>query len=94
MLLIMIFNFFVGFADIYVAGFISPEVQAAIGFVSQLYFLIIIIANAVSIGTLAMVSRAIGSGNFKRAIEITRQSLILSSLIATGLMISGLIFYT
>lgn len=93
MLLIMIFNFFVGFADIYVAGFISPEVQAAIGFVSQLYFLIIIIANAVSIGTLAMVSRAIGSGNFKRAIEITRQSLILSSLIATGLMISGLIFY-
>jgi MATE family multidrug resistance protein len=92
MLLIMIFNFFVGFADIYVAGFINPEVQAAIGFVSQLYFLIIIIANAISIGTLAMVSRAVGSNNFTRAVEITRQSLILSSLIAMGLMISGLIF--
>jgi MATE family, multidrug efflux pump len=93
MLLIMIFNFFVGFADIYVAGFINPGVQAAIGFVGQLYFLIIIIANAVSIGTLALVSRAVGSGNFKRAIEISRQSLILSSLIAIGLMISALIFY-
>jgi multidrug resistance protein, MATE family len=94
MMLIMIFNFFVGFADIYVAGFINPEVQAAIGFVSQLYFLIIIIANAISTGTLAMVSRAVGSDDFKRAIEITRQSLILSSFIAIGLMISGLIFST
>jgi MATE family multidrug resistance protein len=93
MLLIMIFNFFVGFADIYVAGFINPEVQAAIGFVSQLYFLIIIIANAISIGTLAMVSRAVGSDNFQRAVEITRQSLIISGLIAAGLMICGLIFY-
>lgn len=56
MFLIMLFNFFVGFTDIYVAGFINPEVQAAVGFVGQIYFLIIIIANAVSIGTLAMVS--------------------------------------
>ena len=64
MLLIMIFNFFVGFVDVYVAGFISPEVQAAVGFVSLLYFLVIIIANAISIGTVALVSRAIGGGDF------------------------------
>jgi Na+-driven multidrug efflux pump len=32
----------VGFADVYVAGFISPEVQAAVGFVSLLYFFVII----------------------------------------------------
>ena len=50
MLLIMIFNFLVGMTDIYVAGFIGPEVQAVVGFVSQLFFLNIIIANAVSIG--------------------------------------------
>ena len=31
MLLIMIFSFFVGFTDVYVAGFISPDVQAAVG---------------------------------------------------------------
>ena len=55
MFLIMIFNFLVGFTDIYVAGFIGPDVQAAVGFVSQLYFFIIIIANAISIGTLALV---------------------------------------
>ena len=93
MVLIMILNFLVGFTDIYVAGFISPEVQAAVGFVSQLYFLIIIIANAISIGTLAMVSRATGSNNFKRVLEITQQSLIFSFLVAAGLMLLGLVFY-
>jgi MATE family multidrug resistance protein len=92
MFLIMIFNFFVGFTDIYVAGFISPEVQAAVGFVGQLYFLTIIIANAISIGTLAMVSRAVGSNNFDRAVNISKQSLIFSFLIAVGLTIMGLIF--
>jgi len=67
MLLIMLFNFMVGFTDIYVAGLINPQVQAAIGFVSQLYFLLIIIANAISIGTVALVSRNIGAGELVRA---------------------------
>jgi MATE family multidrug resistance protein len=92
MFLIMIFNFLVGFTDIYVAGFISPEVQAAVGFVGQLYFLTIIIANAISIGSLAMVSRTVGSNNFDRALNISKQSLIFSFLIAAGLTITGFIF--
>jgi MATE family multidrug resistance protein len=93
MFIMMIFNFFVGFTDIYVAGLINPEIQAAVGFVGQLYFLIIIIANAISIGTLAMVSRAIGSNNFRRALEFAKQSVSFSVLIAIGLMITGFIFY-
>lgn len=90
--LIMIFNFFVGLADIYVAGLISSDVQAAVGFVSQIYFLVIITANAISIGTLALVSRAVGSGNSKDAIEVAKQSLILSVIIAIGLMFIGIVF--
>ncbi len=93
MLLIMIFNFIVGFTDVYVAGFINAEVQAAIGFVSQLYFLIIIIANSISIGTLALVSRAIGSGNFKKATGIAKQSILFSIIVAVCLMFIGLTFY-
>jgi len=60
MMFIMFFQFLIGFADIYVAGLISPQVQAAVGFSGQLLFLIIIIANAVSIGTLAMEVLSIG----------------------------------
>jgi MATE family multidrug resistance protein len=92
MFLIMIFNFLVGFTDIYVAGFIGPRVQAAVGFVSQLYFFIIIIANAISIGTLALVSRAVGSGHSERALEISRQSLLFSVMVAAGLSALGFAF--
>jgi MATE family multidrug resistance protein len=92
MLLIMIFNFLVGFVDVYVAGFISPEVQAAVGYVSLLYFFVIIIANAISIGTVALVSRAIGGGDFTRALEVARQSLIFGSLVAAVLTLVGIFF--
>ena len=92
MLLIMIFNFFVGFTDIYVAGLISYEVQAAVGFIGQLYFLTIIIANATSIGTVVLVSRAVGAGNFPKAMESAKQSLFLGAMIALGLTITVLVF--
>jgi multidrug resistance protein, MATE family len=93
MLLIMMFDFFVGFTDVYVAGFISPEVQAAVGFVSLLYFFVIIIANAISIGTVALVSRSIGSGNFGRALEVARQSLLFGGVVAVLLSLAGFILY-
>ncbi len=93
MFLITVFSFFVGFADVYVAGFIGSEVQAAVGFVGQLYFLITIIANAISIGTLALISRAIGSGDKKRAIAVARQSLIFSLFVATAITGSCLLLY-
>ena len=71
-----------GLADLYVAGFIGPDVQAAIGFVSQLFFIVIIVANAIGIGTIAMVSRAVGGANAGRAVEIARQSLIFGVAVA------------
>jgi MATE family multidrug resistance protein len=93
MLLIMLFNFMVGFTDIYVAGLINPQVQAAIGFINQLYFLLIIVANAISIGTVALVSRNIGAGDLAKAQANAKQSLIFGFLVAVALTIAGLIFY-
>jgi MATE family multidrug resistance protein len=93
MFLIMVFSFFVGFADVFVAGYIGPEVQAAVGFISQLYFLTTIIANAVSVGTLALISRAVGSGDRKRAVSVARQSLIFSLVIAAAITAACLLFY-
>jgi putative MATE family efflux protein len=92
MLLIMIFNFMVGFADIYVAGLINPEVQAAIGFISQLYFLLIIVANAISIGTVALISRNIGAGDIARATANAKQSLIFGFFVGAALTIAALVF--
>ncbi len=93
MLLIMVLNFFVGFTDIYVAGLISRDVQAAIGYVSQLYFLFILLGNAISIGTVALVSRAFGARDFEKASAYVKQSLIFGLMVSLILMIVGLFFH-
>src|SRR5512136_542700 len=89
---IMVFNFFVGLADLYVAGFIGPEVQAAIGFVTQLFFIVIIMANAIGIGTIAMVSRAVGAANTGRAVEIARQSLLFGVAVAVLITAATIVY--
>lgn len=92
MLLIMMFTFMVGFADIYVAGLINPAVQAAVGFISQLYFLLIILANAISIGTVAVISRNIGAGENAKATANAKQSLIFGFFVALVLTIVARVF--
>ena len=93
MLLIMVFNFLVGFTDIYVAGLIGRDVQAAIGYVAQLYFLFIIVGNAISIGTVALVSRAFGALAYEKASEYVKQSLIFGLIVSLVLMVTGVLFH-
>ena len=93
MLLVMFLNFLVGLTDIYVAGFLGPEIQAVVGFVGELYFFIIIVANAISIGTVAMLSRSVGSGDFRGALSTARQSLIFGAGCALALMAAGIMFH-
>ena len=91
MLVIMFMNFFVGITDIYIAGLISPQVQAAVGFVGQISFLTIIIANAISIGGVVQISRSAGAGETEQSVETARQILILGFLVALALMIPGIL---
>ena len=93
MMLVMFFNFLVGLTDVYVAGFLGPEIQAVVGFVSQLYFFIIIVANAISIGTVAMLSRAVGAGNFEDALASARQSLLFGVICALALTLGSLLLH-
>jgi len=92
MMLIMFFQFLIGFTDIFVAGLISPEAQAAVGFSGQLLFLIIIIANAISIGTISLVSRNVGAGDFPRVLEISRQAVLFSMIVALCISLPGYFF--
>lgn len=91
MLLIMLFNFMVGFTDIYVAGLLGSQVQAAVGFIEQLYFLLILLANAIGIGSVAIISRAVGSGNMEEVRQGARQSLGFGLVIAIFLTLAGLL---
>src|SRR3989338_5221494 len=58
---IMFFVFLIGLSDVYVAGRISKEAQAAYGLSSQLYFIFSIIAFALTAGTVSVISRLFSS---------------------------------
>ena len=92
MLLIMVFNFMVGLTDVYVAGLISSRVQGAIGFIAQLYFLLIILANAIGIGTVSLVSQASGARQTQELIRIAQQSLLFGLMVAFLLSLGGIFF--
>ena len=89
MLVVMLLNFIVGITDVYVAGLISPAIQAAVGFVAQLYFFLIIIANAISIGCVALVAKAVGGGDRQKALETGRQALLMGLAVALALTLLG-----
>jgi putative MATE family efflux protein len=61
--LIMFFDFLIGLTDVYIAGRVSKEIQATYGFVIQIYFILIVIANALTVGTVSVVSRLYTSKN-------------------------------
>ena len=93
MLVMMIFGFLIGFTDVYVAGLISTNVQAAVGFITQIYFLVVIVASAISIGSMAVISRALGAGDGERAIDAAKHSLLLGLFISVAFTAVCLIFY-
>jgi Na+-driven multidrug efflux pump len=84
---IMFFEFLMGLTDVYIAGKVSKEIQAAYGFVIQHYFVLIVIANALTVGTVSVVSRLFTSRNQN---DLTQA--IFSSLAATagaGIVLAG-----
>jgi multidrug resistance protein, MATE family len=90
MTLIMFYEFLIGLTDVYVAGRVGKEIQATYGFVMQLYFIFIVIANALTVGTVSVTSRLFTSGNKD---ELSR-AVVSSTLAAffTGIVLAVLGF--
>ena len=84
MTLIMFFEFLISLTDVYVAGKISKEVQAAHGFVIQIYFISIVVANALTVGTVSMVSR-IFTAQGSDADRTNLSQAVFSAIATTGL---------
>jgi multidrug resistance protein, MATE family len=92
MAVIMFFIFLIGIADVYVAGRFGKEVQAAYGLVFQLYFIFSIIATALTVGSVSLLSRLFTSprkDEFKLALD---SSLIINTVAGALLGIFGVIF--
>ncbi|MDZ7262753.1 MAG: MATE family efflux transporter [candidate division KSB1 bacterium] len=90
MTLIMFFEFLIGLTDVYIAGRVSKEVQAAYGFVIQLYFIFIIIANALTVGTVSVVSRLFTSKNKDELTETIFSSIVATTIAGFVLAVLGI----
>lgn len=87
MTVIMVFEFLIGLTDVYIAGKVSKEVQATYGFVIQLYFIFIVIANALTVGTVSLVSRLYTSGDKTELTKIVFSSLVTA--VGAGIVLAG-----
>ena len=85
--LIMVFEFLIGLTDVYIAGKVSKEIQATYGFVIQFYFILIVIANALTVGTVSVVSRLYTSGDKNELSKSIFSSLISAAV--TGVFLAG-----
>jgi putative MATE family efflux protein len=79
------------FADLVVAGRLGSESQAAMGVGGQVWYLMIILVNAIPVGTLAIISRFWGERNVEQATEVARQSIIFAVLFGAATTVVGLI---
>ena len=90
--LIMVFEFLIGLTDVYIAGKVSKEIQATYGFVIQLYFILIVIANALTVGTVSVVSRLYTSGNRNDFTHAVFSSILTTAGAGVILAIAGIFF--
>ena len=92
MTLIMFFDFLMGLTDVFVAGRMGKDIQAAYGFVIQLYMVSIIIANALTVGTVSVVSRLFTSGKQGELNDAVFTSLAASGAAGAIVAILGISF--
>ncbi len=87
MILIMLFEFLIGLTDVFVAGRVGKEVQATYGYAVQLYFIFIVIANALTVGTVSIVSRQFTAADPNRLSMVVISSLSAAALAGVGLAV-------
>jgi multidrug resistance protein, MATE family len=91
MILIMFFQFSMGVTDVYVAGYLGTDVLAAVGYVGQLYWTLVILANAITVGTVSMVSQAYGARSYQGIGSIAANAVIMGVGISTPLTVIALL---
>ena len=89
-ILMMVFHFFIGLTDVWVAGHINREVQASLGIISQSLFFLLVVAVAIANGSVAAISQSVGAGLHKRVQRYVGLCLILATLLGGLFVFLGL----
>ncbi len=91
-ILMMVFHFCIGLADVWVAGKINREVQASLGIISQSLFFLLVVAMAVANGAVAAISQSMGAGLKKRVKRYVGLCLILAAILGGVFLLVGIPF--
>ena len=89
-ILMMLFHFLIGMADVWVAGYINREVQASLGIISQSLFFLLVVAVAVANGSVAAISQSTGAGLHARVKRYVGLCLILAAILGGLFLILGM----
>jgi MATE family multidrug resistance protein len=89
---IMFFMFLIGLADVYVAGRVGKEVQAAYGLANQIYFVFSIVVFALTVGSVSVVSRLFTAEKKEEFTIAVDSSLIIAGISGLALSIIGVWF--
>ncbi len=92
MTLIMFFEFLIGLTDVFIAGRVGKDIQAAYGFVIQVYFIFIVVANALTVGTVSVVSRLFTSKDKDQLADAVFSSLSATAGAGVLLAFAGIFF--
>jgi len=89
MALIMFFEFLLSIVDVYIAGKIGKEVQAAYGFVMSLYFILVVVAIALSVGSVSITARLFSAGKKEELGTAVYSSFVTAFVTGTVLGLLG-----
>jgi multidrug resistance protein, MATE family len=89
--LMMVFNFLIGFVDVLVAGRLGREVQASMGMINQVLFFFMVVAVALANGSVAAISQSLGAGLERRANRFVGLCLELGAMLGLSILFFGLL---
>lgn len=85
-IIMMVFHFFIGVADVWVAGKINREVQASLGIITQSLFFMLVVSIAISNGAVAAISQSTGAGLYRRVQRYVGLCLLLGFTLGAAFM--------
>lgn len=80
------------FVDVAFVGRLGARALAAVGLGAQIYFSVLFIFSALSTGATALVARAIGGGDDKRAAGVAGRALLLAFWVGIGVTVLAYFF--
>ncbi|GAH93164.1 unnamed protein product, partial [marine sediment metagenome] len=92
--IVLAFTMQVGYniIDIFWVGKLNPTAIAAVSLAGNVFFIILAVGQIIGSGTVALIAQFYGAKQIDNANNIVRQSLLLVSIIALPVCISGFIY--